>query len=112
MKIEDKFAFIRSDIFRFKRFTDASFFIFDILPSIRKASSEIISSHSKRFWKCKKNHEELKMQLIFDITLKLLLRKKTYAFLYSQYMLDNTLLKHIIYRWYSLFKTFVNEEIC
>ena len=39
MKIEDKFAFIGSDIFRFKRSTDASFFIYDVSPSVRKASS-------------------------------------------------------------------------
>ena len=63
-------------IFRFKRSTDASFFIFDVSPSVRKASSEITSAHCKRFRKCEKNHEELKMQLIHDITLKLLLRKK------------------------------------
>ena len=41
----------KSLIFRFKRSTDASFFIFDLSPSIRKASSDITSAHSKRFWK-------------------------------------------------------------
>ena len=75
MEIEDKFAFIGSDIFRFKRSTDASFFIFDVSLSIQKASSEITSAHSKRFWKCEKIHKKLKMQLIYDITLKLLLCK-------------------------------------
>ena len=38
-------------LFRFKRSTDASLFIFDVSPSIRKASSETTSAHSKRFWK-------------------------------------------------------------
>ena len=46
IKIEDKFAFIESDIFRSKRSTDASFIIFDVSPSIQKASSEITSAHS------------------------------------------------------------------
>ena len=49
MKIEDKFAFIGFDIFRFRRSTDASFFIFGVSPSVRKASSEITSEHSKHF---------------------------------------------------------------
>ena len=38
MLTEDKFALIGSDIFRFKRSTDVSFFIFDASPSIWKAS--------------------------------------------------------------------------
>ena len=94
LKIEDKFAFIESDIIRFKRSADASFFIFDVSPSVRKASSEIglTSAHSKRFWKCEKYHKELKMQLMYDITLKLLLRKKTYryTFLYSNLQVKYT----------------------
>ena len=44
MKIEDKFAFIGSDINIFKRSTDASFSIFNISPSVRKAFSEITSA--------------------------------------------------------------------
>ena len=39
-------------VFRFKRSTDESFYIFDVSPSMRKASSEITSAHSKLFWKC------------------------------------------------------------
>ena len=71
---------IKVVILRFKRFTDASFFIFDVSPSVRKASSEITNAHSKHFWKCEKIHNELKIQLIYDITLKLLLRKKNIRF--------------------------------
>ena len=59
MKIEDKFAFNGSDIFIFIRSTDASFFIFDASPSVRKASSEITSFNSKRtlnsLWKLSPN---------------------------------------------------------
>ena len=39
-----QFAFLGSDIFRFKRSIDASFFIFDVSPSIRKASSDLTNS--------------------------------------------------------------------
>ena len=53
-------------VFTFKRFFDASFFIFDVSPPIRKTSSTIISAHSKRFWKCEKIYKELKMQNIFS----------------------------------------------
>ena len=73
-----------TDLFRFKRSTDASFFIFDVSPFVRKASSEITSAHSKHFWKCKKNHKELKMQLIqYDISLKLLRKKYVRFYTYN-----------------------------
>ena len=75
MKIEDKFAFIGSDIFRFNRSTDASFFIFDVSPSICKASSQITSAHSKRFLEMRENSRRTEIATIYDITLKLLLRK-------------------------------------
>ena len=55
LKIEGKFAFIGSDIITFKHSTDASFFIFDVSPSVRKASSEITSAQRNRFGKCEKN---------------------------------------------------------
>ena len=66
MKIEDKFAFIGSDIFRFKRSTDACYFIFDVSPSIRKASSEIASAHSKRFLRSNSFNVVLYISCIFS----------------------------------------------